>query len=106
MSSSKETGLVGMYCLTFGDGGKLEHRGQVIGMVETGVYIVQWFEWLLCNPTHSTIVAVESMFDWKFYSSKDDWHEAVENYRELRRIEIERSLFPLPKFSKELENEQ
>ena len=89
--SKVNNGLVGMYCLTFRDGGKVSHQGKIVGMVDSGIYIVQWFEWMMGEPTNLSIVAVESMFEWKFYSSQDDWHEAAERYMEHQRIERERA---------------
>lgn len=50
----------------------VETQGVVIGRVEEGKYLVQYFEWLLGQPSTRGVRALDEMADWDFFSSGAD----------------------------------
>lgn len=74
--------MVGLFCLTFDEKGKLSRQGEVIGEAANGYYLVQWFDWLVGAPGDIMLTPVKVMWEdgWMFYRSADDWREAAAQF--------------------------
>ena len=66
------TKLAGLFFHTFSDS-IVHQQGHVMGEVSPGVYLVQFYEWLMGSPTTQQLFKLEDMFGWVFYDNEEDW---------------------------------
>jgi len=69
--------LLGHWFHTFGScetcgGAIVEKQGQILSQLSNGAYIVQWFEWMVGEPTHQEIVVADQMIGWHFYDTGEE----------------------------------
>jgi hypothetical protein len=63
--------LVGKYFQSANENNKVEWQGVVIGEPHPGWYLVQLFDWALCEPSEQRLVPIEKMIGWLFYPDMD-----------------------------------
>jgi hypothetical protein len=67
--------LVGRFFHTFKgqkDGGELLcGQGHVIGKIQEGYYLVQYYSWVIGEATHQGIHKLDEMVEWVFYEDSD-----------------------------------
>jgi hypothetical protein len=74
-------GLVGRCFHTFDDKGVLRYQGIVRGDLGGGRYLIQYFDWIMGEPSTMAIIDIEEMMSpraWQFYEDADHmrfWHE-------------------------------
>lgn len=74
--TSPPNSLTGQFFLTFDANGRLEFQGEIIGLMGSEYYQIQFFSAGMGEQTDCCIYHLSEMKDWKFYLSKDCWHEA------------------------------
>jgi hypothetical protein len=60
-----------------GDDG-VQYQGVVRARVEEGIYLVQYFEWFVGEPSTMALVRIEDMLAWQFYEDNKHmnfWYE-------------------------------
>jgi hypothetical protein len=60
-------GLVGRCFHIMDEGGYVEKQGVIRGDLGGGLYLIQYFEWLMGNPTNMEIVDLETIRKWRLY---------------------------------------
>ncbi len=83
-AAAKETEKVGSQNLVglffVGDvGDRRGHQGHVLAYLVNGFYLVQFFSWVMGDPTNQGVVRLEDLLQAKFYSDHGQWIEAGEN---------------------------
>ena len=69
--------LVGLYFV--GDvGDRRGYQGRVLAYLVNGFYLVQFFSWVMGDPTDQGVVRLEDLLQAKFYSDHAQWIEAGE----------------------------
>lgn len=61
--------LVGSYLHRPSEGGWWQ--GVVVGEPHPGVYLIEWFSWVMGEPTHQSLVRIEDMGDCRFYDDAE-----------------------------------
>jgi hypothetical protein len=77
-----KSGLIGRAFHTFretksGQRGVV-YQGIVRARIEDGLYLVQYFEWLVGEPSTLELVRIEDMLNWQFYEDTEHmnfWYE-------------------------------
>ena len=60
--------------------GKINWQGQVLGLVNEGVCVVQLYSYFTGAPTIMKLIHISDMlYDWDFYDTADEMRD---NYRE------------------------
>jgi hypothetical protein len=83
-TAAKETEKVGSQNLVglffVGDvGDRRGHQGHVLAYLVNGFYLVQFFSWVMGDPTHQGVVRLEDLLQAEFYTDHGQWIEAGEN---------------------------
>lgn len=81
MAKQKIPTLTGQFVHTIQDG-QISHQGEILTQHAPGLYQVQWFSWVMGEPTNRVLVSVQEMVGWKFYETADQMNEA---YRKQER---------------------
>jgi hypothetical protein len=63
--------LVGRCFHTFDDKGAIRHQGIVRGQVGPTVYLIQYFEWFVGEPSTLAIFDLADMKGWQFYENAE-----------------------------------
>lgn len=89
--AKKPHALVGMFLHTFKDG-RLHYQGQIVS-VDGAVCLVQWFEWLMGEPTHIQPMSKREIYAAtnRLYRTRDAWLFAAEKIQEREERERERA---------------
>lgn len=82
-------GMVGWFVHTYDSDGTLHYQGEVAFQVTDDSYMIQWFEFLMGEPSDCTIHHVSEMGHWKFYPKLEWWKEAYERYSRQSRSQRE-----------------
>lgn len=81
-------GLINKYFHSYPND-ELNWQGQVLKEVSPGIFLVQFFSWLMGAPTDQKLIPLTQMIKdgWKFYDDDEEWrHEAEEyNFRHQRK---------------------
>ena len=64
--------LIGRYFHTVKNG-NIDYQGKILAEHAPGEYDVQLFGWLMGEPTSRKIVEIESMDEWRFYETREEW---------------------------------
>jgi len=86
---SDTVALAGNYFLTFDVNHKATKQGYVLGRIEQDYYLVQYFDWLMGEPTYRAIVSIyhlsstaEDEDSYVFFENKDDMVEMLKNVKD------------------------
>jgi hypothetical protein len=83
--------LVGSFCHRHEDDGSNVWQGAVVAEPAPGVFLVEWFDWIIGASTYQTLVPIGEMTgDWRFYDSPKWMANAYENDFAPRRRQRER----------------
>ena len=52
--------------------GEIDKQGRVVTYVMDGVFLVEFFEWVLGEPSGMGLVKLSEMMDWKIYDSAEE----------------------------------
>jgi hypothetical protein len=63
---------------TFEDG-QISQQGRIIEEDLPGFYLVQFFEWIMGEPSSEQLVHVSDMKDWRWYETAEDMRTAYTN---------------------------
>src|SRR5215831_12635152 len=56
----------------------IKYQGVVRARIEDGLYLVQYFEWFVGEPSTLELVRIEEMLEWQFYEDTEHmnfWYE-------------------------------
>ncbi len=75
--------LVGLFFHTTKDG-EITWQGHVEAKLDDRLYLVQFYSWVMGEPTFAQITTIWNMFEegkeWRFYKTAQDWREAGDAY--------------------------
>lgn len=90
---NEATGLIGRSFHIFGDDGKVSRQGTVVAYCEEGYYLIQYFEWIMGEPSTMAVVHLKEMMtspeqdrqtgSWQFYEDVEQMKYWAETHSKL-----------------------
>ena len=74
--------LVGKFFHDFDGEGKVQHQGEIIGMVAEGVYVVSYADWMIGQRSWGTrLFRLDEIIDgrWVLYDSAEEMRDSHEH---------------------------
>jgi hypothetical protein len=77
MNVSEVTEFEQTFFHTFEDG-KISQQGRIIEEDMPGLFLVQFFEWIMGEPSSEQLIYVSDMKAWRWYASAEEMRDAYD----------------------------
>ena len=68
--------LVGKWFHSFGESGTVKWQRTVLSQINSEVFLVQLYEWIVGEATYQKLVKLSEMLEWNFYDTNEDMKDA------------------------------
>jgi hypothetical protein len=71
--------LVGHFFHSFNANGDLCWQGRVVAEVGSGIFLLQFYDWVVGSESDRKLVKLEDMLRWRFYESAEEMRKTFEH---------------------------